>query len=496
LSYVVNISGHFDTAYNVYSSFFKNNKTHQNAFLKNRGVHPLLLKDQEENVTLFIPVVVGGKAMGYVFSAVTSTAPKITADSFVVLDSQEKISNCDIKLTPKLIKVLKNVETGTPVMGTNGGGHYYSIRSADGFKLQAGDITKLMLLGYLELAGEEALVECLTSTAYAFRSLQSKSVSLSSKIKAISDYMECTDTGTRTNPNNTSTKASTSYGDSENLGHWDRQSIGGQLSYKVYRSAKAVDDTDQVKWRKPPKSSVWPYTLEHHWFEIQESGIVAMNLQLTGLLQCTGNAAQRSTKVATINNAYPMFKNLVGLSNSRNLLQRYFTECLLGKMHWSDIENDIKNCHFGVPYNHYYGGRMDGKFMLVSMCLASGMAPVFDKGVFSKFEPISSKIVPPTGEPIRVSMELFTESAKYIQYVPMLLMYQIGLISPDTLRSCTPIVKQKGDTDKIVEIDVGHGLIVQADRNTAVLASAKKLATMRQQAQKEIADAPEELEEV
>ena len=151
MSYVVNISGHFDTAYNVYSSFFRNNnnKTHQNAFLKNRGVHPLLLKDQEENVTLFIPVVVGGKAMGYVFSTVTSTAPKITADSFVVLDSQEKISNCDIKLTPKLIKVLKNVETGTPVMGTNGGNHYYSIRSADGFKLQAGDITKLMLLGYL-----------------------------------------------------------------------------------------------------------------------------------------------------------------------------------------------------------------------------------------------------------------------------------------------------------------------------------------------------------
>lgn len=494
MNYIVNVSGSFDTAYHVYNSFFKN-KTHQNAFLKDRGIHPLLLKDQEDSVMLFIPIVLGGKAMGYLFSAVTSTAPKISTDSFVVLDSQEKIDNCEIKLTPKLIKVLKNVEIGAPVMGNSGNNHYY-VRSTEGFKLQAGDVVKLLLLGYLELAGEEILAECMTSTAYAFRSVQHTSgLSLAAKIKAISNLMECTDTGTRINPANTKTKQLGA--DSDNLGHWDLNSIGGQLSYKVYRSAKAIDDADQVKWRKPPKSSVWPYTLEHHWFEIQESGIVSMNLQLTGLLQCSGNSSQRANKTATINDTYPMFKNLTGLSNARNLLQKYFTECVSGKMHWSDVENDIKNCHFGLGYSHhYYGARLDGKFLLVSMCLASGMTPVFDKGVFSKFEPISSKIVPPTGEPIRVSMELFTEANKYVHYIPMLTMYQIGLISADTLKACTPIVKQKGDPENMVEIDAGHGLIVQAHRNTAVLASAKKLATIKQQAQKEIAEAEEELEEV
>ena len=493
MSYSINLSGHFDSAYNIYSSVFKGG-LHDKEFLNNRGTHPLLYKNVDDQVSVFLPIVIGGKAVGYITSGITSTTPKIPTNSLVVLDSKEKIDNCEIKLTPKLLKVMKNVDTGTAVMPVPTS-YYHQHTNRGGFKLQAGDIMKLCLLGYLELANEDALIEAMTQSAYAFRVVQGPNTSKANKLKAIYDLMECTSAGTRLNPKDGSSSKAVGYGDTTNLGHWDLAHIGGQMSYRIYRTSKEVSESDQIKWRKPPKSSVWPYTLEHHWFEIQESGIVSMNLQLTGLLQCSGNNSTRSAKQTTINETYPLFKNVTGLSNARNLLQRYFSECLSKTAPWSDLENDLKTCHFGNP-NSYYGNRLDGKFQIVSMCLATGVVPVFNAGKFSKFEPISNKLVPPTNS-IRVGIELFNQERAGIQYIPMLLMYQIGLISAETLAHATPIVKQKRVSADVFEIDAGSGLIVIVKRNAAELASAQKLATIRKKhAEASAEENEEELEEV
>jgi len=474
MNYILNIMSMLETAYKVYTSTFKGTNF-EHKFLNKRGNHPLLLKDSEGDVTLFLPVVIGGRAIAYFRAFISSTAPQLPADTLMVLDSEAAVNSAGLKLTPKMIKILRSIDAGNPITNVSGNS-YYDLARAAGFKIQVTDFVKMAVLGYVEFAPEEALVNCMTSNVYNMRMLINDKAPQAQRIEALHMLMDCTDTGTRNSSSKTFGNL-TKDSNSGQVGTWDLAHMGAQLAYKVMRSSKAVDDSHEIKWRKPPKSSLWPYTLEHHWFEIQESGISVMNAQLIGLLECSGGSSHaKHQKASSIHETYPTFTNITGLGNARKLLELYFMKCLSGKEPFHSLQSEVGNCHMRHLRNNHYGREAEARYLVSTLMLVCGVKPVFEGAQFVRFEAISSSLEPvvPGAACVEVPIGVF-ESGSLDKWIPMLAMYQLGLVSEATLRSILPTLKSSSASDTLLDIQVGPGLVAQANRKTAILACSAKI---------------------
>lgn len=370
---------------------------------------PFLLENM-----LYYPVAVGpgngGGVIGFMKAKVSDNG-KIDSTRVFWLNTPEDILQTGIKLSPQSIKMLKTVGPNTAPFGD---GHSWASR---GFKCKSEDLIKSLALGYYTMVESRDMMESLCYSSYdVVAYIRDKRTPMADVYKKVLYYYE------------TDVKSA-----------WMNQSIGQRLAATITRTTQPVDESYVVKWRKPNKTSKWPYTLDHHWFAAQESPVATAHHSLASLMNKNSNKDQLMMNL-------PIFTNIRQLEIARKILEHFYSNLkdIMGPnsskfgMYISMI-ND-----FEWPNGRYSHRKMTPDMFPVKACMALGVVPTFDaSGQFVKFAPIANAIHENT-QTIYIDLEI-DALGKRKPEVSLLLAYAIGLLDLDTVEKLLGPVSRNGE---------------------------------------------------
>ena len=93
----------------------------------------------------------------------------------------------------------------------------------------------------------------------------------------------------------------------------------------VVRTTKAIEDSRIRKWRKPPKGSMWPYTVDQMWYVTKESNLSQTYQMMFSLLPKEKRDNRYDASVNSLKLEYPHFDDLTQLRRVREFVQTWFT---------------------------------------------------------------------------------------------------------------------------------------------------------------------------
>jgi len=372
---------------------------------------------------LYVPLQAGeGKGGGIFGFLIAKVANKLNLleNHIKLLVHDQDFKDADLKLSPQSLKMLKSTAFNSKAFPEYETGQ--STWHIKGFKCRAEDVVKAFAFGYLKLNDSKSLLEALCQSDYSLQQfLNDKRNDLSQVYSTVLEYYtkdEVTNSaGFRVENRDT---------------NWSVKYLGQRITPHFERTNKALNEDCVIKWRKPSKNSKWPYTLDHHWFESQESPISLQHHTLAALM---GNT-YRTHKENLFSNL-PIFSNILTLETCRKNVELFF--CNIQKMLG-------KRPHMSNEYGRYVGEvhNMDwpsGKFsnrnltpelFPVKACLALGVMPTFDtSGAFNKFIPISGKLHNNTK-----ILYYATDPETFVDQrldVTLLLCYSVGLMTLEQL---------------------------------------------------------------
>lgn len=178
----------------------------------------------------------------------------------------------------------------------------------------------------------------------------------------------------------------------------------GQSVGTLLRSPKPVNPDDVQKWRKPPGSSPWPYTIDHLWFLARESQLAVLNAQMHSLM---GSNADND-KEQFIDDSYPAFKSVNEMKSLRASLEALFgalndTALTTG---WQEgVAEPLCSVRLAISKVGWpiYGPR-DPFLTAIKALIAMKMRPKFDaNGNFAGFVELEQRMSGPTDPPVYVS---------------------------------------------------------------------------------------------
>ena len=360
------------------------------------------------NVPIAIGKNNGGGVIGFLRAKVSTTSTE-SADEIVLLDEQS-ILKLGLKLSPQSIKLLKSARTQT-AMFTNGKG-------SRGFKSKSEDVIKCIAMGYIELTEDRDLVSTVCRGDYTLQSfVADKRNGLKEVYEKMLQYLARTDRG-----------------------NWVTRNMGDNLVGYLKRTAKKVSDDCVTKWRKASKNSYWPWTLDHHWFNSQESAISMTYHSLVSLLP--KDTYSRNNHAEKLITAYPTFKDIRTLESCRKRLEEFYcsTKRMLNHSSnnaYSEFVSNISNLQW--PGNRYCRNRYNEsgtagpeKFPITA-CLALGVIPTFCKheGHLLKFVDVIGALHDnPTELYYEVTVDAITQK---LPIVTLLLAYSSGVLSLESL---------------------------------------------------------------
>jgi hypothetical protein len=352
-NFYTTFSGHFKSFKNVATSMSVKNidisvKCQNHAFY-----------DKSEGI--FVPIVVENLVMGYV----TYAFPPGQLDNFVVFD-EATVANCaennTLKLLPQTVKMLTSVSSAGSRLSVNS---YARTHETVSLKLRSQEVLKAVILGYLKFFDGEEMISLLgrNATGYAISQLP-KGTPLAKKAALVH----------------------AAFTDPKKVEAWDCKVISDNLGNMLVRTAKMFDKDHVLKWRKPPKNSVWPYTLDHHWFEVQESPISLANYTFKALL--AGNHSYNKSE--KIDNQYPIFSKKLNLEHGRKILESFFQDALTNRKNhaWTNVVHQVNNMRWNTDNPCY---------SIPKLCLVLGVVPKFNAaGQFVKFVPAQNNLKLPS----------------------------------------------------------------------------------------------------
>lgn len=357
---------------------------------------------------LFIPLVADGRVLFYFNCILLSHSIPINEDGLLQLDlaAMQKIEAAgQLKLLPQTVKMLKLVANGKMLAGDSSTRSGYS-RNRAGMRVRLPEIMKAILLGYLRLPQEEELLNALNECCYELSSAatitKSRATPFPVRVNAVEDFFS-----------------------NGKLTTYREKGIGAHLGSLVSRSDKVTKADVEVKWRKPAKSSVWPYTLDHHWFEVQESAVSVANYTLKALLSRSDSNQGGGRQ---IDRKFPIFNRQTALATSREILESFFVDLTAtGSKHftkWGDVTHNTKRLE---------GPHSNPVFLIPKLCLMLGVAPTFDKnGTFLKFKPIDNQLLVNTQKVHLTAQSIDTGITDKIDpfiTITYALCYSLGLMS-------------------------------------------------------------------
>lgn len=397
---------------------------------------------------LYVPIVLGqgngGGLIGFIYGKVANSY----SDTGMRHDlhTPDDMKKAGIKLSSQVLKVLKSLPAGSGLASSD---VIYSHNK--GFSCRGEDFVKAVAMGYMEFEDSRTSATALSYSDYNLQyAINDKKVS---NEKAFSTLLQ----------HFTATAKNKYY--AQNAAH--------RLPACFKRSSLELDDTMVVKWRRPNKNSKWPWTLDHHWFVVQESPIAIQNQIMTDLMRNGGSMESRNS----LNYNLPTFSSIRTMENCRKTLEEYFsnwTNIYVHGGHSSHYAARINDIDW--PGHKYNGRRLTPETFPIKAALALGVRPEFDQGgQFSKFVPIAGNLLNNTEvvyrdvpDPLSCMKRL---SSKGITELSVLMLYSEGLISLDNLEASIGSVRNNrealiNDSSKI-KIPLSTKVMLCVDRDSA-----------------------------
>ena len=369
---------------------------------------------------LYFPIIVGeyGHQMPYagtigLLRAKVTNNLDLDENQIEILMDEDAIKQAGVRMSPQSIKMLKTLRSNCKVFETDGSW------SSRGFRCRAEEVIKCLAFGYLSYASDRGFCDQMAYSDYSLQNfVQDKRNSLDLVSRKILEHFQTTEKS-----------------------HWNIRSLGTRFAQTIIRTAKAPDENYVVKWRKPSKSSKWPYTLDHHWFTCQESPVATAHHTLLALM--TDRHAHKNRDQLMLN--LPVFSNIRQLEICRKLLENFFGNLREAvKPHSSAFANFLSGVNdFEWPNGRYSSRKIAPEMFPVKACLATGVIPLFgDSGNFEKFVPINGHLHDNT-EVLYFDCDADSLVKKRVD-VTFMLLYSSGLINRENLESILGPVSVSG----------------------------------------------------
>ena len=361
------------------------------------------------------PTTAVGGCFGVLKAYVSHKAGYASKD-FHLLDSDAEIQSVGLRVSQQCTKMFKSTRCHERMFDING--IQYKGRGALGFKTSFPEVLKGIVLGYVSAnLSVTSMLDALWSQDHNLsQQCGGGNKSLDEKINIVLNYFQ--------QPGKTH-YAST-------CANQVRAIVSG-----LSRTSKDINPIHETSWRKANKNSKWPYTLDHHWFQVMESAVVTANYSLQALLP--KDYRSRDDKRRRLQMSLPTFINVDQLEKCRKALEMYFTNlphvlrsssAELGKFTVMSTDTD-----WPEKSNKY--GRAGEAFMrsegfIVKACLALGVIPTFDScNAFVKFAPINGTLhINPKTVYYKAGATLHTQGRSEMA---VLLAYSVGLINLEVL---------------------------------------------------------------
>jgi hypothetical protein len=419
---------------------------------------------------LHYPVVLNNTVVAYLRAQINKI--NSVAGIAVLDNTNSDLPNVmkSIKLLPQTMKAMQMAPIGQKICKQELS--RYNWNHKEGMKIRPSEALKAMLLGYIEFPSEDTLAQNILDSCedhfgyeYASRSSVRRSFSLSEKAARIDVVLN---------------------DENKNASNYTEQLIGRQMGSFLIRSSKTSNDDHVIKWRKPPKKSLWPWTLDHHWFETQESPITLANYTYKALLG-NSNYAKRDL----IDKKYPVFSRQLVMEHGRNMLECFFEGVVRDKKSkaWGNVCHTLDCMRWSVNSPYY---------AIPKLCLTLGVAPKFDDlGVFQKFVPLAGNISLPSRKVYVEHEALDVDNSHRLETAStstLLLIYEFGLISLENLQKNTGITDAGAALGKdfnYIKVNIGKNVVCCIPKTFAYDKARQGLLRF----QEKIAGQPAELEE-
>lgn len=416
---------------------------------------------------LYVPLSVDGKTVGLLHASV-SCAPSFHS-GFHSLPDAAAVAKAGLKISSQCETLLKQLDPGSTAFSSPG-------RGVRAFRCRPDDVVKALAMGLLALDSEAVVTAFLLVDSRMENHV--KNMSWSGRASLVLDACR----------NNSipregyGIKKKSPYGGDEYMeGTWyvvDPKSnqlsqglIGSRMAprlpHRIVRTASEVDKSQVHKWRKPPQSSMWPWTMDHHWFLCESSPIATAHHSMMALMDPSdkfGGNGGSENKAADVCRRLPLVQDQLTMDKMRKLMEAYFQDIAAtidssnpryGEWHRSN--NDLR----WVGTSRYSMSPTGPEESPAVMCLVLGVRPKLDGRNFKGFVPAESNLISNTERfYCRLTPQQINSSDPKVACV---VMYSCGLISAQDFRNL--MGKSLEEHDPALEaghVTVGMGPLVTA----------------------------------
>jgi hypothetical protein len=246
---------------------------------------------------------------------------------------------------------------------------------------------------------------------------------------------------------------------------------------EIQRTSLEVDPKTELKWRRASKNSMWPYTLDHHWFNAQEGRISVAHHAFKSLMHGGKSTSQDIDKIQV---NLPIFTSIKVLDRARKILEHFFSntkylvgsKLLTGKTYNGEYSRFVSSVNDLEWPNRKYSQKVISPEMFpITACLALEVIPAFDQnGQFMKFLQIENNLYD-NKHVVRYEVDPHNLSTRQPE-VTFLLAYSVGLIGIEDLENILGIKRtntlvpdttnflKTSETNKHVHLHLGKNIVL------------------------------------
>lgn len=260
------------------------------------------------------------------------------------------------------------------------------------------------------------------------------------------------------------------------------EQIATGFSTSISRTAVAVDQDSVQKWRKPPRSSAWPWTLDHHWFLCEGNSISSAHHSMMALVDDSSNGGTQNRK-DQIARQLPVINDQLTLDKLRKVLEAYFSDIggvmsTLGSK-FTEYVRENNNIRWLGTGGRWSMTTTDQYHTPLVACLALGVRPKIESGKLVKFVSAEGALIKNT-QKFHCQLtpkELNSAHPK----VTMIAMYTCGLLSESAFRDIMGTCLKEYDPANApgnVSLDMGPLVSVLIPRESWYIAARADLTNL------------------
>jgi len=350
-----------------------------------------------------------------------------------ILDTPDKLAESGIRISSQGDSLLKKVDAGETIYRDSGS------HGRANFRCRADEVVRQLTLGFARLNSSE-LPASLTGMDYNFQNTVNQHQLKGAQLHSSVVNMYCSSTLPAPYKSGTFNTWHLPRFVSHSSGSCsiNQESLAAAtvpvLAKIIVRTATPTSPASVQKWRKPPRTSVWPWTLDHHWFLCEGNQISSTHHTMMGLVD--SNDSNSGTTRDEISRQLPVINEQLTLDKIRKLLETYFCD-LPGVMsmsgpHYSDYARENQNTRWLGSGSRWSISMTEPHHSPIVMCLAVGARPVIENGKLVKFTAAEGNLLRNT-QRFHCAMspkELNSCHSK----VTMIGLYTCGLISEGVFR--------------------------------------------------------------